>query len=92
MVAKAWIHMGEDIIMEIRQILAPTDYPTCSKQAVTDAYELAPTCGAQLLWLQIVQLLVYPVEALLPSAEVPLLVDDRDRQGALNLAKLLPKA
>jgi len=32
--------------MEIRQILAPTDFSECSKQAVACAYELAQTFGA----------------------------------------------
>ena len=41
--------MGEDIAMEIRQILAPTDFSESSKQAVTCAYELAQTFGAKLI-------------------------------------------
>jgi nucleotide-binding universal stress UspA family protein len=64
--------------MEIRQILAPTDFSECSKQAVACAYELAETFGAKLLLLHVVELQVYPVEVFLPSAEGTTLIGDDD--------------
>jgi nucleotide-binding universal stress UspA family protein len=47
---------AEDVIIEIRQILAPTDFSEFSKQAVQCAYELAQTFGAKLLLLHVVEL------------------------------------
>jgi nucleotide-binding universal stress UspA family protein len=81
-----------DLIMEIRQILAPTDFSGYSKQAVTCAYELAQTFGAKLLLLHVVELLVYPVEIFFPSAAGTTLLDDLGHQARLDLAQLLPKA
>jgi nucleotide-binding universal stress UspA family protein len=78
--------------MEIRQILAPTDFSESSKQAVAYAYELAQTFGAKLLLLHVVELPVYPVEVFLPSTEGTTLFDDLERQAHLDLAQLLPKA
>jgi universal stress protein A len=83
---------AEDITMEIRQILAPTDFSESSKQAVAYAYELAQTFGAKLLLLHVVELPVYPVEVFLPSAEGTTLFDDLERQAHLDLAQLLPEA
>jgi nucleotide-binding universal stress UspA family protein len=78
--------------MEIRQILAPTDFSDSSKQAVAYAYELAQTFGAKLLLLHVIELPVYPVEAFLPSGEGTTLFDDLERQAHLDLAQLVPKA
>jgi universal stress protein A len=78
--------------MEIRQILAPTDFSEYSKQAVASAYELAQTFGAKLILLHVVELPVYPVEAFLPSAAGTTLLDDLERQARLDLAQLLPRA
>ncbi|MGH8067093.1 MAG: universal stress protein [Candidatus Entotheonellia bacterium] len=78
--------------MEIRQILAPTDFSEFSKQAVTCAYELAQTFGAKLILLHVVELPVYPVEVFLPSTEGTTLFDDLERQAQLDLAQLLPAA
>jgi universal stress protein A len=81
-----------DFIMDIRRILAPTDFSEGSKQAVTYAYELAHTFGAQLLLLHVIELPVYPVEIFLPSAEGTSLLNDLERQALLDLARLLPTA
>jgi nucleotide-binding universal stress UspA family protein len=78
--------------MEIRQILAPTDFSEYSKQAVTRAHELAQTFGARLLLLHVVEPPVYPAEVFLPSAVGTTLIDDLERQARLDLAHLLPKA
>ena len=69
--------------MEIRRILAPTDFSEYSKQAVTYAYELAQTFSARLLLLHVVELPVYP-GAFLPSAEGTTLLDDLERQARLS--------
>jgi universal stress protein A len=90
---KASIHLtAEDVSMEIRQILAPTDFSKFSKQAVQCAYELAQKFGAKLLLLHVVELQAYPVEIFLPSAEGTTLLDGLERQARLDLAQLLPKA
>jgi universal stress protein A len=78
--------------MEIRQILAPTDFSELSKQAIARAYELAQTFGAKLVLLHVVELPAYPVEVFLPSAEGTRLLDDLERQARLDLAQLLPQA
>jgi nucleotide-binding universal stress UspA family protein len=83
--------MGEDI-MEIRQILAPTDFSESSKQAVACAYKLAQTFGAKLLLLHVVELPTYAVEVFLPSVDGTTLVDELERQARLDLAQLLAKA
>ena len=92
-VARASFHgMREDIIMDIHQILAPTDVSDYSKQAVTYAHELAQTFGAKLLLLHVVELPAYLMGVFLPSAEGTTLLDDLERQARLDLAHLLPKA
>jgi universal stress protein A len=79
--------------MEIRQILAPTDFSEFSKQAITCAYELAQTFGARLLLLHVVELAAYPVEIFLPSAEGTTPLDDLERQARRELGlQLLPEA
>jgi nucleotide-binding universal stress UspA family protein len=93
MVAKAIIHgTGEDITMQIRQILAPTDFSEFSKQAVAYAYELAETFSAKLCVLHVVELQGYPVEVFPPSAEGTTLIEDMERRARLDLARLLPQA
>ena len=77
--------------MEIRQILAPTDFSEGSKQAVTHAYELARTFGARLILLNVVELPVYPVEAFLPYTGGTTPLDSLEHQAPLDLAQLLPK-
>ena len=57
--------------MEIRQILAPTDFSEFSKQAIESAFALAQTFGAKLLLLHVVELPVYPVEGFVPSTWGP---------------------
>ena len=78
--------------MDIRQILAPTDFSEPSKQAVQCAYELAQTFGAKLRLLHVVELLVYPVEMFLVSEDGTTLMDDLERQARLDLAELVPKS
>jgi nucleotide-binding universal stress UspA family protein len=89
---KASIHvMAEDIIMEIRQILAPTDFSESSKQAVASACELAQTFGAKLLLLHVVELPSYPIEGLPPSHLGGTLLEDLEKQATSELAQVLAK-
>jgi universal stress protein A len=78
--------------MEIRQILAPTDFSEFSKQAVEYARALAETFGAQLLLLHVVELPAYPIEGLVPSTMDDTLLADLERQASLDLAQVLPES
>jgi universal stress protein A len=77
--------------MEIRQILAPTDFSEFSKQAIESAFALAQTFGAKLLLLHVVELPAYPVEGFVPSTMGTTLIDDLQRQASLDLAQVLPE-
>jgi universal stress protein A len=77
--------------MEIRQILAPTDFSKFSKQAIESAFALAQTFGAKLLLLHVVELPAYPVEGFVPSTMGTTLIDDLRRQASLDLAQVLPE-
>jgi nucleotide-binding universal stress UspA family protein len=71
--------------MEIRHILAPTDFSPSANQAVTAACQLAQTFGAQLSLLHVIEVPVYAIEVALPLAEL-----EQDARRAL--ARLLPEA
>ena len=77
--------------MEIRQILAPTDFSECSKQAVACAYELAQTFGARLSLLHVLEYLPSYIGFLPPRGAAEIL-EDLARQARLDLTQLLPKA
>jgi nucleotide-binding universal stress UspA family protein len=80
---------AEDITMEIRQILAPTDFSACSKQAVAYAYEWAQTFGATLVLLHAVELPPYPIEGLPPSSLGGTLLEDLEQYATSDLAQVL---
>jgi universal stress protein A len=80
----------EDITMDIRQILAPTDFSEFSKQAVESALALARRFKAKLLLLHVVELPAYPVEGVWPSPLGTALLEDLERQARLDLAQVLP--
>jgi universal stress protein A len=84
----------EDIMMEIRGILAPTDFSDFSKQALQEALELAQTFDAKLLLLHVVEPPPYPVEGLglSPSSLEVNLLDDLERMANIELAGVLPEA
>ena len=71
--------------MDIRHILAPSDFSTYSKQAVTYAFELAQTRGAKLSLLHVIEVPVYAIEVYLPLA-------DLEQDARRELALLLPEA
>jgi universal stress protein A len=81
----------EGITMEIRQILAPTDFSDFSTHAIECAYELARKFGAKLLLLHVVELPVFPIEGYVPQHVVPL-IEDLKRQWSLELEGILPAA
>jgi nucleotide-binding universal stress UspA family protein len=76
--------------MEIRQILAPTDFSESSKQAVTYAYALAQKFGARLLLLHVVQELP-PYIGYIPQAGAATVLEHVQGQARLELAELVPK-
>ena len=74
--------------MEIRLILAPTDFSEYSKQAMESALALAQTFGAKLLLLHVVELPAYPIEGFVPSIGATL-IEDLERQASVDLAQVL---
>lgn len=82
----------EGMTMEIRQILAPTDFSEYSKEAVAYAFELAQKFGAKLLLLHVIEMPAYPVEGFVPPSIGSTLIDDLERQAWADLAQVLPEA
>jgi nucleotide-binding universal stress UspA family protein len=78
--------------MNIRHILAPTDFSGYSKKAINYAFELAQTFGAKLSLLHVVELPPYPIEGFVPSTMGADLLNDLERQGSAELAQVLPQA
>ncbi len=78
-------------MMQIRQILAPTDFSECSKQAVACAYELAQTFGAKLVLLHVIEELPSYI-GFIPPGGAAMLLKDLERQARLDLAEVLPEA
>jgi universal stress protein A len=77
--------------MEIRRILAPTDFSELSTQGLKSALELAEVFGATLLLLHVVEPPPYPVEGIVPSHLGATLLDDLERQASTDLAVILPE-
>ena len=75
--------------MEIRRILAPTDFSELSKQGLQSALELADAFGAKLLLLYVVEPPPYPVEGIVPSHLGATMLDDLERQATNDLAQML---
>jgi nucleotide-binding universal stress UspA family protein len=78
--------------MNIRHILAPTDFSDYSKKAISDAFELARTFGAKLSLLHVIEPLPYPIEGFAPSAVGADLLGDLEQQASTELAQVLPDA
>jgi len=79
------------MVMQMRCILAPTDFSECSKQAVTCAYELAQAVGAKLVLLHVVENLPSYI-GFIPPGGAAMILQDLERQACLELASLLPAA
>jgi universal stress protein A len=75
--------------MDIRRILAPTDFSELSKQGLKSASELAKIFGAKLLLLHVVEPPPYPVEGIVPLDLGATLLDDLERQASNELAQAL---
>jgi nucleotide-binding universal stress UspA family protein len=82
----------EEILTEIRLILAPTDFSEFSKQALRSALELAQTFEAKLLLLNVVEPPPYPIEGIVPSNLGANLLDDLERRASDELAAVIPEA
>jgi nucleotide-binding universal stress UspA family protein len=75
--------------MEIRHILAPTDFSELSQQGLKSALELAQVFGAKLSLLHVVEPPPYPIEGIVPSQLGANLLDDLERQASNELAQML---
>jgi len=71
--------------MNVRHILAPTDFSEHSKQAVTYAFELAQKLHAKLSLLHAIEVPVYAIEVALP-------LEGLEADARRELARLLPEA
>jgi nucleotide-binding universal stress UspA family protein len=71
--------------MNIRHILVPTDFSEPSTQAVTYAFELAQTVGAQLSLLHVIEVPAYAIEVSLP-------LEHLEQDARRELARILPEA
>jgi universal stress protein A len=76
--------------MDIRHILAPTDFSDPSKKALSDALELAQTFGAKLSLLHVFE--PSPYLGFTPPAMSTDLLGDLERQASTELAQVLPDA
>jgi universal stress protein A len=77
--------------MDIRHILAPTDFSDYSKQALRDAFELAQIFGAKLSLLHVLEPSPYLGEFTPPTMGEELL-GELERQASAELARVLPEA
>ena len=71
--------------MNVRHILAPTDFSEHSKRAVTYAFELAQKVGAKLSLLHVIEVPAYAIEVALPLEEL-------ERDARRELAHQFPEA
>jgi nucleotide-binding universal stress UspA family protein len=80
------------MIMEIRHILAPTDFSEYSQMAVAYAFELAKVFGAKLSLLHVIEMPPYPVEGYVPPSTAAAYVEDLERQANEEISRLLSDA
>jgi nucleotide-binding universal stress UspA family protein len=71
--------------MNIRHILAPTDFSEPSKRAVTYAFELAQKVDAKLSLLHVIEVPAYAIEVSLP-------LEALEQDARRELARMLPQA
>jgi universal stress protein A len=77
-------------MMQIRQILAPTDFSEYSNQAVACAYDVARAFGAKLVLLHVVEELPSYI-GFIPQGGAAMLLKDLERRACLDLAEVLPQ-
>jgi universal stress protein A len=75
--------------MDIRHILAPTDFAEHAKQAVTAAFELAQTFGAKLTVLHVVEPPSYLVDRHASAHQGPLVLKALEEQATREVDHLL---
>jgi nucleotide-binding universal stress UspA family protein len=90
-VAAAYRARG-DMMMEVRHILAPTDFSEFSKKAIDYAFGLAQQFGAKLSLLHVIGVPAFPIEGFVPPGPGTKLLEDLERQARLDLAHMLPQA
>lgn len=78
--------------MDIRHILAPTDFSEDSKQAILYANGWAQKVGARLSLLHVIQLSAHPVQGYMVPELAMEFLDELEREASLQLAQLLPEA
>jgi nucleotide-binding universal stress UspA family protein len=79
----------KDMPMEIRRILAPTDFSDHSKQAIVYALELARAFRAKLILLHVLEVPLYPTGGFTPPGMAAMRLDAWERQARLDLAAVL---
>jgi nucleotide-binding universal stress UspA family protein len=84
--------MGEAMYVDIRHILAPTDFSPCSQQAVDYACALAKRFGATLSLLHVIEPPDLPGVGTIPPELAHKLLDIQERDAQRRLAALLPEA
>ena len=77
--------------MQIRRIVAPTDFSEGANQAVAYAFALAHYVGATLVLLHALDPSTLALEGPLSSGEGALLLQNTMRQARFELAQLLPE-
>ena len=78
--------------MEIRHILAPTDFSEFSQQAIEYAFALAQTFGAKLSLLHVIEPPDLPGVGDLPPNLAKKILVNQERESQLALARLCPEA
>ena len=75
--------------MQMRLMLAPTDFSALATQAVGCAFDLAQTFGATLLVLHVVEVPLYPTGGFMPPGMAAVLLGEWERQARMDLAEVL---
>ena len=78
--------------MQMRQILAPTDFSQPAKQAVDYAFELAQAFGAKLILLHVIEVPLYPTGGFMPPGMAAVLLGEWERQARMDLAEVLSES
>ena len=78
--------------MQMRQILAPTDFSQPAKQAVDYAFELAQAFGAKLILLHVIEVRLYPTGGFMPPGMAAVLLGEWERQARMDLAEVLSES
>ena len=80
----------ETVTMEIRHVLAPTDFSEFSLRAIEYAFAWAVKFRAKLLLLHVVELPAYSMQPYTTADLIPALLEELEREATMQLAQLLP--